>query len=142
MKRTQPLVVNPRLAQVNEFADHIHDVDGIHNLIDGRSVNHGDKSIKKHGESQIIFAQKSSFVHKRAIFVHFVWLCAQKVVPLHRLFEKGAARTGLHCPCTPFRIHIIYIYIFMALKIVVLAKQVPDTRNVGKDAMTAEGTVA
>jgi electron transfer flavoprotein beta subunit len=30
---------------------------------------------------------------------------------------------------------------FMALKIVVLAKQVPDTRNVGKDAMTAEGTV-
>ena len=29
----------------------------------------------------------------------------------------------------------------MGLKIVVLAKQVPDTRNVGKDAMTAEGTV-
>ena len=29
----------------------------------------------------------------------------------------------------------------MALKIVVLAKQVPDTRNVGKDTMTAEGTV-
>ena len=28
-----------------------------------------------------------------------------------------------------------------ALKIVVLAKQVPDTRNVGKDAMTLEGTV-
>lgn len=27
------------------------------------------------------------------------------------------------------------------LKIVVLAKQVPDTRNVGKDAMTPEGTV-
>ena len=26
-------------------------------------------------------------------------------------------------------------------KIIVLAKQVPDTRNVGKDAMTAEGTV-
>ena len=25
----------------------------------------------------------------------------------------------------------------MSLKIVVLAKQVPDTRNVGKDAMTA-----
>ena len=39
-----------------------------------------------------------------------------------------------------FKIHIIYIY-NMALKIVVLAKQVPDTRNVGKDAMTAEGTV-
>ncbi len=29
----------------------------------------------------------------------------------------------------------------MGLKIVVLAKQVPDTRNVGPDAMTAEGTV-
>ena len=29
----------------------------------------------------------------------------------------------------------------MSLKIVALAKQVPDTRNVGKDAMTAEGTV-
>lgn len=29
----------------------------------------------------------------------------------------------------------------MALKIIVLAKQVPDTRNVGKDAMKADGTV-
>ena len=29
----------------------------------------------------------------------------------------------------------------MALKIVVLAKQVPDTRNVGKDAMKEDGTV-
>ena len=29
----------------------------------------------------------------------------------------------------------------MSIKIVVLAKQVPDTRNVGKDAMTPEGTV-
>ncbi len=29
----------------------------------------------------------------------------------------------------------------MKLRIIVLAKQVPDTRNVGKDAMTAEGTV-
>ena len=29
----------------------------------------------------------------------------------------------------------------MSLKIVVLAKQVPDTRNIGKDAMTPEGTV-
>ena len=30
---------------------------------------------------------------------------------------------------------------FMKLKIVVLAKQVPDTRNVGKDAMKEDGTV-
>jgi hypothetical protein len=29
----------------------------------------------------------------------------------------------------------------MSLNIVVLAKQVPDTRNVGPDAMTPEGTV-
>ena len=29
----------------------------------------------------------------------------------------------------------------MSLKIIVLAKQVPDTRNVGPDAMTPEGTV-
>ncbi len=27
----------------------------------------------------------------------------------------------------------------MSLKIIVLAKQVPDTRNVGPDAMTPEG---
>jgi hypothetical protein len=27
------------------------------------------------------------------------------------------------------------------LRIIVLAKQVPDTRNVGKDAMKADGTV-
>ena len=36
---------------------------------------------------------------------------------------------------------VIYNVKFMSLKIIVLAKQVPDTRNVGKDAMTAEGTV-
>ena len=29
----------------------------------------------------------------------------------------------------------------MSLKIVVLAKQVPDTRNVGPDAMTEQGTI-
>jgi len=29
----------------------------------------------------------------------------------------------------------------MAFNIIVLAKQVPDTRNVGKDAMKADGTV-
>ena len=32
-------------------------------------------------------------------------------------------------------------YYNMSLKIVVLAKQVPDTRNVGKDAMKADGTI-
>ena len=35
----------------------------------------------------------------------------------------------------------IFYFMTKALKIVVLAKQVPDTRNVGKDAMTPEGTV-
>ena len=29
----------------------------------------------------------------------------------------------------------------MNLNIIVLAKQVPDTRNVGKDAMNADGTI-
>jgi electron transfer flavoprotein beta subunit len=35
----------------------------------------------------------------------------------------------------------LYKIEFMSLKIIVLAKQVPDTRNVGKDAMKADGTV-
>ena len=34
-----------------------------------------------------------------------------------------------------------FYFMTKPLKIVVLAKQVPDTRNVGKDAMTPEGTV-
>ena len=42
--------------------------------------------------------------------------------------------------CTHKRNFLYTLYLYMALKIVVLAKQVPDTRNVGKDAMTAEGT--
>lgn len=29
----------------------------------------------------------------------------------------------------------------MSLNIIVLAKQVPDTRNVGKDAMKEDGTI-
>ena len=40
MERTQSLVVNPRLAQVNELANHIHDVYGIHDFVYRRSVNH------------------------------------------------------------------------------------------------------
>ncbi len=39
------------------------------------------------------------------------------------------------------RISQITKYKTMSLNIVVLAKQVPDTRNVGKDAMTPQGTV-
>ena len=58
--------------------------------------------------------------------MQLILLCAQKVVPLQPFF-KGY--------------HFYTLLIYMALKIVVLAKQVPDTRNVGKDAMTAEGTV-
>ena len=30
---------------------------------------------------------------------------------------------------------------YEAFKVIVLAKQVPDTRNVGKDAMKADGTI-
>ena len=46
--------------------------------------------------------------------------------------------------CNLFGYVFVFLYLcsrFQRLKIVVLAKQVPDTRNVGKDAMTAEGTV-
>ena len=38
-------------------------------------------------------------------------------------------------------LNFIYNKQIMSLKIIVLAKQVPDTRNVGPDAMTPEGTV-
>ena len=34
-------------------------------------------------------AQTACFVHKHVVFVHFVWLCAQKNVPLHRFSEKN-----------------------------------------------------
>lgn len=37
--------------------------------------------------------------------------------------------------------YLTYQKNIMSLKIIVLAKQVPDTRNVGKDAMKADGTV-
>lgn len=47
--------------------------------------------------------------------------------------------------CAPHLIHVIIrnhiIDKFMSLNIVVLAKQVPDTRNVGKDAMKEDGTI-
>ena len=39
------------------------------------------------------------------------------------------------------QVHIIDIIMQKVTRIVVMAKQVPDTRNVGKDAMTPEGTV-
>ncbi|GMO33243.1 MAG: electron transfer flavoprotein subunit beta/FixA family protein [Candidatus Azobacteroides pseudotrichonymphae] len=35
----------------------------------------------------------------------------------------------------------LFIYYIMSLRIIVLAKQVPDTRNVGKDAMKDDGTI-
>ena len=40
VERTQSLIVNTRLAEVNELTHHIHNIGGIHNLIDGRPVNH------------------------------------------------------------------------------------------------------
>ena len=39
------------------------------------------------------------------------------------------------------QITLVLKFVKMGLKIIVLAKQVPDTRNVGKDAMKADGTV-
>ena len=44
---TQALVVNTRLAEVNKLAYDIHDVHGIHNLIDGRSVYHNECKVTK-----------------------------------------------------------------------------------------------
>ena len=41
-------------------------------------------------------AQKTWFVHIEAVFVHFIWLCAQKVVPLQRFLRK-------HCENRLFR---------------------------------------
>ena len=88
MERTQALVVNPRLAQVNEFAHHIHNVDGIHYLVNCRSVYHACKDNANRAKCKINVAQNARFVHKRVVFVHFIWLCAQKVVPLQPIFEK------------------------------------------------------
>ena len=44
-------------------------------------------------------------------------------------------------PALTYKEILILIINSMSLKIVVLAKQVPDTRNVGKDAMKADGTI-
>ena len=33
-------------------------------------------------------AQKSQFVHKRRVFVHFILMCAQKAVPLQCFLKK------------------------------------------------------
>ena len=56
MKRTQTFVVNARLAEVNKFADHIHDVDSVHNLVYGRPVYH----------LSVVLLQKS--LHQLAVF--------------------------------------------------------------------------
>lgn len=45
---------------------------------------------------------------------------------IHEFPPQGRVRVGL---------------LIMKLRIIVLAKQVPDTRNVGKDAMNADGTI-
>ena len=46
MKRAQTLVVNPRLAQVNELTHHVHDIRGIHNLIYCLPINHHTSAAK------------------------------------------------------------------------------------------------
>ena len=35
------------------------------------------------------FAQIAKNVHEVVVFVHFIWLCAQKNVPLQRFSEKN-----------------------------------------------------
>ncbi len=48
-------------------------------------------------------------------------------------------------PCVPPRHRrrggVLWIYLIMSLNIIVLAKQVPDTRNAGTQAMNADGTI-
>ena len=102
------------------------------------------------------FAQNHVFVQSNA---RFCTTCAFFCIYICTLKPT----MGILCPyvtdCTAYRFlylshricHInfverqnqifFYYKVFMSLKIIVLAKQVPDTRNVGKDAMTAEGTV-
>lgn len=73
---------------------------------------------------------------QRGRFCAFYFAVCGKILTFAALFEKSTVKTG------DFEIQYYTLLINnMALKIVVLAKQVPDTRNVGKDAMTAEGTV-
>ena len=52
--------------------------------------------------------------------------------------ERRCTNAYQLCKLLAVFMHFVW---YMKLNIVVLAKQVPDTRNVGKDAMTAEGTV-
>ena len=74
--------------------------------------------------------KRARFRFNCAVFTLFTLSHGKNVVILHPL-RKWQTRNFLNT----------HYYYSMALKIVVLAKQVPDTRNVGKDAMTAEGTV-
>lgn len=61
--------------------------------------------------------------------------CVQSV------FRKYVINAPIRCSCRGLKTRIITKKETMSLKIIVLAKQVPDTRNVGKDAMKADGTV-
>lgn len=61
--------------------------------------------------------------------------CVQSV------FRKYVIYAPIRCSCRGLKTRIITKKETMSLKIIVLAKQVPDTRNVGKDAMKADGTV-
>ena len=69
------------------------------------------------------------------LFVHFICVSSKIYVFLRPVCYRRV--TDLYSS----KRKLYYKYFNMKLKIVVLAKQVPDTRNVGKDAMTAEGTV-
>lgn len=61
--------------------------------------------------------------------------CVQSV------YRKYVIYAPIRCSCRGLKTRIITKKETMSLKIIVLAKQVPDTRNVGKDAMKADGTV-
>ena len=81
------------------------------------------------------FAQTPQNVHIMFLFVHFICVSSKIYVFLRPVCYRRV--TDLYSS----KRKLYYKYFNMKLKIVVLAKQVPDTRNVGKDAMTAEGTV-
>lgn len=57
------------------------------------------------------------------------------------VYRKYVIYAPIRCSCRGLKTRIITKKETMSLKIIVLAKQVPDTRNVGKDAMKADGTV-
>ena len=80
MERTQSLVVNPRIAQINELAYHIYDVYGIHDFVYRRSVNHNRlrkyKKVSKPPKNSIKDFVKNTYLVTKmvsSIIIHRYW---------------------------------------------------------------------